>query len=312
MRQSRSVIPAFIAAVLFFAGTAVRAEEGLQNCAAAFPGGSINNAPARSGTEEHTTFLCKRSGSTVFFAVEYDPDKFAPLWSAYRIADTFGPNGCASMMRKDMDCHFKAENVEECMNGDKQPPDPFHMEPVLKELEVERLGPGAFSGTGHDRGHVAPNNTFSWHACGAYKTFTMANMTAQWGSLNRELWANLEAQVLFWGVKDGPVFVVTGPIWRKFPSNKFKAIQDGDVKTTTFAKPDELLKKTNGKKLALDIVRPTGFYKIVFRPARDGQPGRAIAFLVPHTKQKGLSAMAVRFEPRTCRAGIGAALWLRQ
>lgn len=289
MRQRSCVTFGFIAAILLVSGTAGRAELGLQKCAAAFPGGVIGNAPKHSNTDAHTTLLCQRNGDTVFFAVEYDPDKFAPLWSAYRIADTFGPNGCASMTRKDMDCHFIADDVAACMAADKDPPDPFHVDATLKDLEVERLGPGAFSGTGHDRGHVAPNNTFSWHACGAYKTFTMANMTAQWGPLNRELWADLEAQVLFWGVKDGPIHVVTGPIWSKFPSNKFKAIQNGQAKTATFAKVNEILKKTTGAKLPHDIVRPTGFFKVVFRPAQNGQPARAIAFLVPHTKQKGLS-----------------------
>jgi DNA/RNA endonuclease G (NUC1) len=47
---------------------------------------------------------------------------------------------------------------------------------------------------------MAPNNSFSWHACGAYKTFTMANMAAQWNTLNQRTWMNLEAQVLFWGI----------------------------------------------------------------------------------------------------------------
>jgi DNA/RNA endonuclease G (NUC1) len=237
---------------------------------------------------ENTTHICERSGKTAFFALEYDADKFAPLWVGYRITDTFGQNGCASMTRQQMRCHFKMDNVEECIDNNEKPGDPFHIDPTLTDLDVDRLGPNAFSGTGHDRGHMAPNSTFSWHACGAYKTFSMANMAAQWGSHNQQLWANLEAQVLYWGVKDGPIHVVTGPIWGKFPSDQFKAIRDGEVEKDTFPKIGELLTKKNGKKLSDDIPRPTGFYKVVFRPGQASEPDRAIAFLTPHTKQKGL------------------------
>jgi hypothetical protein len=31
-------------------------------------------------------------------------------------------------------------------------------------------------------------------------------------------------------------------------------------------------------------VKPTGFYKIIFRPARNGEPARGVAFLVPHPR----------------------------
>jgi DNA/RNA endonuclease G (NUC1) len=117
----------------------------------------------------------------------------------------------------------------------------------------------------------------------------MANMSAQWGSLNQQLWANLEAQVLFWGVNHGPIHVVTGPVWSRFPSNRFDAIKKGRVSTASFPKPGEFLKKTGGAKLPVAIARPTGFYKVAFRPGRGGEPDRAIAFLVPHTKQRGIS-----------------------
>jgi hypothetical protein len=37
------------------------------------------------------------------------------------------------------------------------------------------------------------------------------------------------------------------------------------------------------------IPEPTGFYKIACRPGHNGEPDRVIAFLVPQTKQTGLS-----------------------
>lgn len=34
------------------------------------------------------------------------------------------------------------------------------------------------------------------------------------------------------------------------------------------------------------VVKPTGFYKVIFRPGRDGDADRAVAFLVPHTRDE--------------------------
>ena len=103
------------------------------------------------------------------------------------------------------------------------------------------------------------------------------------------MWAKLEAQVLYWGVKAGPIYVVTGPIWRRFPSQRFWAIRDGIVATDSFPEPGELLTKLDGETLSKQISRPTGFYTVVFKPGVNEEPDRAIAFLVPHTKQTGLS-----------------------
>lgn len=90
-------------------------------------------------------------------------------------------------------------------------------------------------------------------------------------------------------VKEGPIYVVTGPIWTEFPADKFKVIRDGGASMASVPKAGTLLKKSNGKKLSLDIVRPTGFYKLIYRPAGNGELARTIVFLVPHTKQTGLS-----------------------
>ena len=291
MYRAVRFLSACFASVLVIAVPQARAEQGLDHCAASFPGNSLANVPkhSRPSATDKTVLICERSGNTTFFAVEYDPERFAPLWSAYRLADTFGPKGCASMTRKQMDCYFKEKDANACAKRKGGPGDPFHTDATLTKLDIERLTPTAFSGTKHDRGHMAPNSAFSWHACGAYKTFTMANMSAQWGPLNRQIWARLEAQALFWAVHDGPIYVVTGPVWKKFPANKFKAFQDGEVSTKTIPKPGTLLTKANGKKLKLDIPRPTGFYKVILRSGHNGEPDRAIAFLVPHTKQTGLS-----------------------
>jgi hypothetical protein len=184
-----------------------------------------------------------------------------------------------------MRCHFGRDDVEACLASTSKPGDPFHVEGVLVELELPHLRTNAFSGTRHDRGHMAPNNAFSWHLCGAYKTFSMANMAPQRDHLNRVTWERLEAQVLYWGVTLGPIYVVTGPIWERFPEEEFEIFALGQVDRVLMAQPGEPLRPGTEP----GIVRPTGFFKVIYRPAADGEDEQAVAFLVPHTHQSGLS-----------------------
>ena len=292
MRISKRLLLLLTALLLGFLSSKSIAELGFADCVAQFPAGSTLNAPARIASKlppSNNVQICKRSGEISFYALEYDPKKHAPIWVSYRIADTFGEGGCASMTRRDMACHFQAEDVEFCIEDRNiSVSDPFHVDPLLTTLQIDHLNTTAFSGTGHDRGHMAPNSTFSWHACGAYKTFTMANMAPQWGSHNQQLWMNLEAQVLYWGIHHGPIYVVTGPVWSLFPASRFNAIREGLVDKSSIPRPGERLTRLNGQPISRDIPRPTGFYKIVFRPSEGEHPERVIAFLVPHTKERGL------------------------
>jgi DNA/RNA endonuclease G (NUC1) len=96
------------------------------------------------------------------------------------------------------------------LESDSKPGDPFHEGGTLRALQKPSLGTWAYSGTRHDRGHLAPNQAFSGHICGAGQTFTMANMAPQFGKLNQGLWAGLEAQVLSWAVTEGPIYVSPG------------------------------------------------------------------------------------------------------
>lgn len=186
-----------------------------------------------------------------------------------------------------MGCYFGTDDVAACLllpDKDKPGGDPFHQDATLKTLQKPRLGTGVYGGTGHDRGHLAPNQSFSHHVCGAGQTFTMANMAPQLAKLNRGLWAGLEEQVLFWAVTEGPIYVVTGTVFTTFPADKFQVITSGGVDKDTIVRSNEKLKE-GASGVAGRIVKPTGFYKVIFRPARNGEPARAIAFLVPHPRE---------------------------
>jgi hypothetical protein len=41
--------------------------------------------------------------------------------------------------------------------------------------------------------------------------------------------------------------------------------------------------------MAAQRVRPTGFFKVLYRPASEHEDEQAVAFLVPHTHPRGLS-----------------------
>jgi hypothetical protein len=75
------------------------------------------------------------------------------------------------------------------------------------------------------------------------------------------------------------------------------------------------------------IVKPTGFYTVVFRPGLNGDPDRAIGFLVPHTTEEmdahfrqfvsrvDVIEQASGFTfsvPETLKTGSGQAWWLER
>jgi DNA/RNA endonuclease G (NUC1) len=206
----------------------LQAEEGLASCASAFVNDDVDAAPKRiqstASTMADTTHLCYRLGDKVFFALEYSSRRLTANWVAHRLEDTFGERGCGSIPWDDMNCYFKGDDLAACLAlpDEEKPKDPFHEDGTLKARQKPRLGTEAFRGTKHDRGHLAPNQAHSGHVCGAGQTFTMANMAPQLDELNRRLWADLEEQVLFWAVTEGPIYVVTGTTFTPFPTEKFQ------------------------------------------------------------------------------------------
>lgn len=123
-----------------------------------------------------------------------------------------------------------------------------------------RIGHEDYSGSGFDRGHLAPN-----HAIGAVygreaqlDTFLMTNVTPQKPNLNQKLWERLEEIELDQFAKQfGKVWIVTGPI---------------------FDPPLERLHP------AWRVEVPDAFYKIVLAPVGNGRQ-KALAFIMPQTVQ---------------------------
>lgn len=72
-----------------------------------------------------------------------------------------------------------------------------------------------YSGSGYDRGHLAPAGDLNWSQQAMEESFFMSNMTPQKPAFNRGAWKELEEKVRDWAVDNEEVYVVTGPVLSK-------------------------------------------------------------------------------------------------
>jgi endonuclease G len=121
-----------------------------------------------------------------------------------------------------------------------------------------------YSGSGYDRGHMAPAADMQRSDHVMSESFLLSNMAPQVGiGFNRHIWANLEAAVRGWVEQRGTLTVITGPVFAV---------------------------ATN--RVAFDVVGnshvavPTHFYKIVV-DANDPNNPAALAFLLPNQSLSG-------------------------
>jgi endonuclease G len=69
-----------------------------------------------------------------------------------------------------------------------------------------------YSGSGYDRGHMAPAADMKWSQAAMSESFLMSNMSPQEQGFNRGIWSKLEAKVRDWAVKNDSILVITGPV----------------------------------------------------------------------------------------------------
>jgi DNA/RNA endonuclease G, NUC1 len=88
--------------------------------------------------------------------------------------------------------------------------DNFHPEPSLPEDQRAELSD--YSGSGYDRGHLAPAADFATHE-GQAQSFSLANIIPQTPENNRVLWRDIESITRDLAIRHGEVYVVTGPMF---------------------------------------------------------------------------------------------------
>jgi len=134
--------------------------------------------------------------------------------------------------------------------------------------------PKDYSHSGYARGHLAPVADMRFSTNAVRQSFSMANVCPQWPGFNVGVWKRLEKEVRDAAVREGSVFIVTGPVF-----------------------------STNGLARAAvinGVSIPDGFFKVVLV---ESAPKRMAGYLVPNessSRKPGKFAVSVdEIEERT-------------
>lgn len=119
------------------------------------------------------------------------------------------------------------------------------------EITYDPVRPEDYRKTGYDRGHLAPAADMTYTFNTMLQSFFMSNISPQLPGCNRGIWKRIENQVRKWALKEGSLYIITGPIF------------NGGEKT---------LGQT-------DIPIPTAFYKVVLDLT---PPVKMVAFIAPN------------------------------
>jgi endonuclease G len=94
-----------------------------------------------------------------------------------------------------------------------------------------------YSGSGYDRGHLAPAADMKINDTSISESFFLSNMSPQLPGFNRGIWSKLESLVRTWCTNEDTIYVVTGPVFKNnigtiganqvtIPGYYYKAILD--------------------------------------------------------------------------------------
>ena len=127
------------------------------------------------------------------YVVGYSEKLRNPLWAAYRVWDL-------------------PRIPEPPPRPDKFSPDP---------RTITRVQPGDYSGSGYDRGHLAPNYAIAtrFGPGGQEETFLMSNIIPQKHALNAGLWKDLELRAATnYPARFREIWVMVGPVFGGAPA----------------------------------------------------------------------------------------------
>lgn len=117
-------------------------------------------------------------------------------------------------------------------------------------MEPSSLSSDDYTGTGFDRGHLAPAADMVWDETAMRECFYTTNITPQYPSFNRGEWKELEFRVRQEATERDSVVVYVGVVF-------------------------------GGKERVRKLSIPTEFYKIIYDPKKK----ESISFLLPHKKE---------------------------
>ncbi|MGO2341030.1 MAG: DNA/RNA non-specific endonuclease [Psychrobacter sp.] len=169
------------------------------------------------------------------FAVMYSGVSRTPLWSAE---------------------HLDRKRLQQAEEIDRE--DSFHEESKLPDSARASLSD--YSGSGYDRGHLAPNADMA-NRSQQYDSFSLANIAPQSPRNNRYIWRNIESATRYMTQQYGEVYTVTGVAFT-------------DKKT---------------KQLADRVLVPSHFFKAVYIPATN----QAGVYYAPNDESERIEIISV-------------------
>ena len=178
------------------------------------------------------------------FAVMYSGVSRTPLWSAE---------------------YLDRKRLQQAKEIDRE--DSFHEESRLPKSMRAKLSD--YSGSGYDRGHLAPNGNMA-NRSQQYDSFSLANIAPQSPRNNRYIWRNIESATRYLTQQYGEVYTITGVA---FTSKKTKQLADR-------------------------VLVPSHFFKAVYIPASN----QAGVYYAPNDESERIEVISL--DELTAKIGI--------
>lgn len=201
----------------------------LTQCSQSFYGG-VYPEFTNTKLDKKTQALCMDG-----FAVMYSGVSRTPLWSAE---------------------HLDRRRLQQAKTIDRE--DSFHEESRLPKSMRASLSD--YSGSGYDRGHLAPNANMA-NRSQQYDSFSLANIAPQSPRNNRYIWRNIESATRYLTQQYGEVYTITGVAFTG--------------------------KKT--KQLANRVLVPSHFFKAVYIPATN----QAGVYYAPNDESERIDVISI-------------------
>lgn len=184
-------------------------------------GGDLYGGPPRPDGFPHAVRRLVNRGYTAGYSEVLEN----PVWVAYRVQDRKGAPAPAGR------------------------PDRF----MVDLRTAARVAPEAYSGSGYDRGHLAPSHAIAVHHGdeAQRETFLMSNIVPQRHTLNAGPWRELERRIATsYPGRFGEVWVLAGPV---FGASR-ETLPNGTVVPESFFMI--LLDESDGRLRALGVILP--------------------------------------------------------
>jgi endonuclease G len=119
------------------------------------------------------------------FTISYNEENEQPAWVAYILTK------------------------EDVQSGNEERSENFRPD---KNISTGSATLKDYSGSGYDRGHMAPAADMKWSQIAMSESFLLSNMSPQEQGFNRGIWSKLEAKVRTWAIQNDSILVITGPV----------------------------------------------------------------------------------------------------